>query len=1270
MDKEFKIQLNCFNCRGLRNRDKRINIFHWIKANHNGITFLQETHSSVQDEARWEREWQGEIYFSHGEFNARGVAILIPKDLINRFKMISGEKDKNGRFLLLKCKFEDEELILVNIYSPTKDNQKGQLIFLENIRGKLEDYGEYNLILGGDFNTYLNVKLDKKGGIKETQSNYSEKIIELCEEYTLTDIWRIRNQDKLMYTRREKCKSGVVQSRLDYWLISRSLAYQITKTDIKPGILSDHSLITINIGFGKNVERGKGYWKFNNDLLLDKDYIEMTKNTIEHIKANVRITDKNVLWEYTKCQIRTDTISYSIKRARRLKEKENELRNRLEKLEANLNGEEVNYLEYIECKLEWENIIRRKVNGILTRSKTKWLEEGEKNTKYFLNLEKRNYNNCYIKTLIAENGQEISKPIDILEEEKKYYTDLYSTKLKNSELELENIKTFLEKEDIPKLSENEKDICEEELSLSECAKALSLLPNNKSPGSDGFTTNFYKFFWSDLKDILFESYKYSFQTGNLSQNQKRGILNLLPKEKKDLRFLKNWRPVSLLNTDYKILTKALAIRLQKVIPTLINSDQVGYIKGRYIGENIRVIFDLMRFAEQEQCDAFIAQIDFEKAFDSIEWPFLLQVLKSYNFGDNFQKWTKILYTDISSCVGNNGTYSSYFKLSRAIRQGCPISALFFLLVAEIVAINIRNDKKIKGLKINDSTEFKINLMADDTTLFLSGLNSLSFAIYTFKEFQKYSGLKINISKTEIIPIGKNSGKNIVLAPEFSEIKVRHGPFKALGIWFANKQESVIELNFTERIKKMNTMLNIWSQRNLSLKGKITILKTLILPQIYHLFNTIYIPNDLLKKIDKLFLNFLWNNKTHKIKRETIIAPINQGGLAMVDIFVANRAAKVNWIKRLLDTRTCKWKELFWKMLTIPKHILFRNLNIEDIIGEISLTQFHTQILETWLSVATFKPETMQEILSQYISYNQHIKVRKQIIKEFIGNNNIKYTRIVDIVDKSTGNFKSLNEINTSLNLNLKQLNLNSIVSAIPTPWKRLIKSRKLHSTDYTHITTNEPYIKIGNNLKHLSKVTTKELYNKIVGLTIKAPTALEKWIDMYPFLESYNWDSIFLIPFRIMTEPYFQSFQYKILNRILNCKDNLYNWKIKENNKCNYCKEIDTIEHHLVSCPESKIIWDKLEKWIYTNINIKFNLTECEIIFGLPFCKESDIDLMNFLLIITKWYINSVKSNDKPLYFLELLQIIGNKIMLISYANKINNRINKSWQDQLYDIFN
>ena len=123
--------------------------------------------------------------------------------------------------------------------------------------------------------------------------------------------------------------------------------------------------------------------------------------------------------------------------------------------------------------------------------------------------------------------------------------------------------------------------------------------NNKTPGSDGFTIEFYHFFWPAIGPIMVDSFNYAFENGEMSISQKRGIISLIPKKDKDKKYLKNWRPISLLNNDYKIVTKALALCLEKVLPTIISANQTGYVKGRYFGESIRIIKDMMSFTKKK-----------------------------------------------------------------------------------------------------------------------------------------------------------------------------------------------------------------------------------------------------------------------------------------------------------------------------------------------------------------------------------------------------------------------------------------------------------------------------------------------------------------------------------------------------------------------------------------------------------------------------------------------------------------------------------------------
>ena len=746
----------------------------------------------------------------------------------------------------------------------------------------------------------------------------------------------------------------------------------------------------------------------------------------------------------------------------------------------------------------------------------------------------------------------------------------------------------------------------------------------------------------------------------MSQNQKLGIINLIPKKEKDLRHLKNWRPVTLLNTDYKILAKALANRLHKIIGNLISTDQVGYIKKRYIGENIRLMFDLMSYTNENDIDAILAQIDFEKAFDSIEWSFLYKTLKTFNFGEYFISWVKLLYSDIKSCVGNNGYFSKFFVLSRSIRQGCPISALLFILVAEIIAIKIRSNTEIKGILISD-IELKISLMADDTTLCLSDIESLRNAICEFQKFTICSGLKLNIEKTEIIPLGNliNKLDTIILPESLAGIQINTGPFKALGVWFSKNDEEIIDLNFKERLNSMQKLINIWNSRSLSLRGKIMIIRALILPQIQFLFSMIETPEHILKKIDEMLFKYLWNNKPSKIKRQTIIAPTEEGGLNMVDVYEVNNAAKYSWIKRLVSDIDGKWKPLMWDRLDISRELINRNVNVKSLKPK---SNFHKQVLNAWNQIHIHQPDRVMEILNQYITHNQFIQINNNYIdikEESLSN--IKIGQIININKNIMNNL----EIDVNFGIKIDPWRWMAIVSAIPREWKKKIKQENCLVNMVSAIKDNETYIVINNKYKLINLTSSKEIYQKLIKNKTQEPTALKTWLNIFPFMETVDWNKIFSLTFKIIREPYFHSFQYKILNRILNCKDKLFTWKLSENNECIYCNEIDTIEHHLFTCVYCRVFWNLVSEWIKDNLDTSFNFTICEIIFGIPISYNPTINAINFIIILGKWYINNVRTLNKTISFPPFLKLIKRKINEIILIKTTNNIDPKLWEIDL-----
>ena len=382
----------------------------------------------------------------------------------------------------------------------------------------------------------------------------------------------------------------------------------------------------------------------------------------------------------------------------------------------------------------------------MLRSRCRYEDLGEKPTKYFLNLESRNYQEKVINNLIDENGEEIYTTQDILETQKKYYKNLYDEKIQIDETPI----CELIGENENKLNNEEVQSLEGELTYEELTLALKNMKNSKSPGNDGFTAEFFKFFWVDLGKYILRSINYAYRNGLLSVTQKQGIITCLPKPNKARNILKNWRPISLLNVIYKLMSSAIANRLKTVLNKLINQDQKGFITGRFIGENIRLVYDVLFETKKQEIPGLLLSIDFQQAFDSISWKFIHKVLNYFNFGPSIQRWVKLFQTGVESCILQNGFMSDFFLLKRGCRQGDPISPYIFILCVEVLGMMIRKSKDVKGIKINNM-EFKLSQYADDTQMFLDGSEtSLKQALVILQKFYQMSGLNVNLDKTKAL----------------------------------------------------------------------------------------------------------------------------------------------------------------------------------------------------------------------------------------------------------------------------------------------------------------------------------------------------------------------------------------------------------------------------------------------------------------------------------------------------------------------------------------
>ena len=305
-------------------------------------------------------------------------------------------------------------------------------------------------------------------------------------------------------------------------------------------------------------------------------------------------------------------------------------------LEQNIDLEK-NIKEYDSCKQELSDIYDEISEGIKIRSRCDWYEFGEKSNKFFLNLEKHRAIQNTIKEVIC-NGQEITNANEINFNIFSFYNSLFKDKIKCT---IESCREFLKDIPGPSLTNEQKNICEGELTEKELYNALIDIDNNKSPGNDRLTKEFYYTFWNDIKDVFITFIIESKRKKVLSMSQRQAIIKLIEKPNKDKRFIENWRPISLLNVEQKIISKALASRLKKVLPCLIGPGQTAYVDERFIGESGWLIADIIETSNLENIKCYLLAIDFEKAFDSLNHNLLIAAFEKFGFGFDFIDWIKI-----------------------------------------------------------------------------------------------------------------------------------------------------------------------------------------------------------------------------------------------------------------------------------------------------------------------------------------------------------------------------------------------------------------------------------------------------------------------------------------------------------------------------------------------------------------------------------------------------------------------------------------------------
>ena len=282
--------------------------------------------------------------------------------------------------------------------------------------------------------------------------------------------------------------------------------------------------------------------------------------------------------------------------------------------------------------------------------------------------------------------------------------------------------------------------------------------------------------------------------------------------------------------------------------------------------NITKIINIIEECKRHNLEGFIVNVDFEKAFDCLEWSFMEKALEFFGFPRVYIQWIMTLYNDISTCVQNNGNLSEFFKPERGVRQGCPISPYLFVIAAETLALYLKQKSQVIGIDLNNKM-FLLSQFADDTTIFLANTpNNIKNCLHTLHKFQEISGLKMNTNKTEVMPLGNTNTSSI----REHKLTTVNEYTKILGIKVAYDTIETTKLNYTNTADKLKQKLQLWKNRKLSIIGKTTIIKTIAIPQLIYLLTVLPTPDaSILDSIDKTLTEFLWNSKTNHIKKKLL-----------------------------------------------------------------------------------------------------------------------------------------------------------------------------------------------------------------------------------------------------------------------------------------------------------------------------------------------------------------------------------------------------------------
>ena len=1181
------------NVNGLGTKKRRLKFFCWFRKLKFDILFIQETHCYDKITAsEWSQDWgpKENSIWTTGSSNSKGVAVLFKPHSI--FDYSNLKVDNHGRYIYFELKLEDENFKFINIYAPNDPNER--VLFFKKLKTWI-DINDKKNVIGGDYNCTIDAKLDRMNCLTEYDKGRDE-LNDIMKTKFLIDIYRTRNPGKkcFSFTRGDK------HSRLDYWLIDRSLDGNVDKIDYQACPFSDHNMAVLKLDLSK-IEMGPGIWKMNSNVIKTELFKNCFYNMWENWQKEKTNYHLHEWWDLGKKKIKKLTVWC----AQKLKDDREVRRNNLQ----NCLNKEINLIPRNEIQIHFleesiEKIISEECEGGKIRSRSKWFEEGEKPTAYFHNLEKYNAQKKNWTKILDENNQLVYGTDEIIRVQTEFYKKLFKTEGSNLE-QRQFFGNFLKN---PIGPENFA-ILNKKIDLDDIFSALKKIKKNSSPGPDGITYEFYLEFFDVLKDDLLQVYTTSYAEKELAYSQYLALIILL--YKKDVREdIKNWRPISLSNTDIKILSKIMAERLKKVLPYIIHVNQCGCVKGRKIGQGIRFVEDTLESMDDEN---IILIDDNQKAFDRVEWQWLFYALEKFGLGSYFIGWIKILYKNMKSAIMTNGYVSKYFDLSRGIRQGDPLSALLYVIQSEALSEALRCDCDVKGIYVQDSEnnyhEVKGSQYVDDANNMLFNIDYIHRCLGLIDNFGEASGSRLNKSKSLAL-VSEHFADDKSLE---KLVKISRNVEIVLGVPIGRGQDKSFFWN--KKFEKMEQRILLWKTRNLSMFGKVHLSKSLVLPLIQYAASHIDVENDFIRKTQDLIWSFIWKWKTCFVAKPILFLPRGNGGLGVPNVDLMIKAARIRMIINVMSC-TEQWNILARKYLCCLdqlydiKDFAMLVTNSTNELEKIQIPAFYRKCLFAFQELNGCALVSEQ---NNILWCNKDICIKGKVFEhKHWSRNGIKF--VSDVVKDNKLNVETVNDrLHQKSGCARYMFEYATLVKNIPD---QIVKSCK--NCNYPTF-ENLKYVIPGKEKPvGVFQLETRDIYLALVWGGIHKRKSESYWQNKFNDVEiDFNMLYKCLFVSKIMPRIALD-FNFRIFNGQVLMEKYLVKMKLS-NGKCKCCDMNDADVMHLFNfCPYFENVWNSI-----INILSEIGYTKVEAfnrIFGyLSFNRKHDV--ANMILSWARWIV-------------------------------------------------